>query len=473
MKTKFQNLNNILRQRYGGLTLVFVVLWMFSLSVLSCDDFVAVNPPNNQLISSTVFEDKTTATAAMTNIYARMRTTGLFTGSSSGMSHQMGNYADELDFYGNPQNGAMLFNTNSVLPTSAETREWWNSSYNQLYAANSVLMGVSASTALTSVDKNQLTGEALFVRGLLHFYLTNLYGAIPYVTSTDYEINRSISKEATSVIYTKAIADLELAKTLLPETYLSTDRTRPNQYVVRALLSRVYLYAGMWDEAANEASSVLNATSLYSSSAIADSFLRQSTSTLWQFSPSSTGGNSLEAGTFVFTVGPPSLSALRSDFVAAFEPGDLRFTNWVRTISTSSGSWSHSYKYKVTTNGTSTEYSILFRLPELYLIRAEARIRAGSLTAGRDDLNAVRQAAGLPLVTASTADALLAAVLKERKTELFCEFGHRFFDLKRFGAIQTVLSAVKPGWDATDVLLPLPQTELLLNPNLLPQNTGY
>ncbi|MNE93570.1 SusD family protein [compost metagenome] len=57
--------------------------------------------------------------------------------------------------------------------------------------------------------------------------------------------------------------------------------------------------------------------------------------------------------------------------------------------------------------------------------------------------------------------------------ELFTEFGHRFFDLKRFNKIQSVLTAVKTGWDTHDALFPIPQVELNLNGNLKPQNTGY
>jgi hypothetical protein len=45
--------------------------------------------------------------------------------------------------------------------------------------------------------------------------------------------------------------------------------------------------------------------------------------------------------------------------------------------------------------------------------------------------------------------------------------------LKRSGQIDAVLSPIKTGWNATDKLFPLPQNELSVNPNLLPQNSGY
>ena len=84
----------------------------------------------------------------------------------------------------------------------------------------------------------------------------------------------------------------------------------------------------------------------------------------------------------------------------------------------------------------------------------------------------MRNTAGLSDTPAITADEIIAAVLQERRFELFTEYGHRFFDLKRSGALDTVLPLVKSGWNSTDQLWPIPETELLANPNLT-QNPGY
>jgi len=113
------------------------------------------------------------------------------------------------------------------------------------------------------------------------------------------------------------------------------------------------------------------------------------------------------------------------------------------------------------------------RLSELYLIRAEARAKQGFLSGAQDDLNVIRNLAGLPDTTASSQEELLSAILQERRVEFFTESGHRFLDLKRAGQVTTVLDVVKPGWDVHEALFPLPQNELLLNPNLEPQNAGY
>ena len=444
------------------------------LSLYSCNDFVEIDIPNSQLTSKGVFEEKATANAAMTDIYSKIRDGGLLTGSATGLSHLLGNYADELDYYGNSQNETAEFYYNSLIATSPNVKRLWDNSYNQIYAANAVIEGVENSVSLPAIDRDQLKGEALFVRTLIHFYLANLYGDIPYITTTDYVQNQHVSRIPIADIYESIRTDLEVATQLLPEDYVSSDRVRPNKYTAHALLARVNLYAGLWEEASAEASVVLNNTALYVSEQDLDKiFLKESTATIWQLAPVFSGGNALESGTFSFTMGPPPLSALSSDLMTAFTVGDQRKIHWTNAVSDGSTVWHHPFKYKYDNTTSSFEYSIIFRLAEIYLIRAEARAHSGDLSGAKEDLNKIRNRVGLLDTTALTQDEILNAILRERRLELFTEFGHRFFDLKRFNRIQSVLSAIKPGWDAHDTLFPIPEVELNLNPNLQPQNQGY
>ncbi|RZM07928.1 MAG: RagB/SusD family nutrient uptake outer membrane protein, partial [Pedobacter sp.] len=176
---------------------------------------------------------------------------------------------------------------------------------------------------------------------------------------------------------------------------------------------------------------------------------------------------------FYFESGPPPVRALSQDLIDSFEPGDLRRLHWVGEVTDGSVSWYYPNKYKQHDfTSQSTEYSILLRMEEIVLIRAEARARISDVTGAAQDLNIIRSRAGLDNSTAVTADEMVHSILNERRWELFTEHGHRFFDLVRAGQANAVLSS-KQGWDATDVLLPIPDRELNLNPNLLPQNAGY
>ena len=450
-----------------------IALLLVLFSLVGCDDFVDVAVPNSQLTGSIVFEDRATANAAMADIYSKLRDSGLLSGNGIGSGVCLGLYADELTYYGtNEENVFYLFN-NSLLANTSIVSQQWNESYHQIYCANAVIAGCQNSTALSTADKNQFIGEATFVRALVHFYLMNLYGDVPYITTTDYEVNRLATRMPTAEVYNHIISDLDQAIALLPEAYINADRVRPNRSTASALLARVYLYKGDWAEASNAASAVLNNTDYVWETDIDKVFLKECTATIWQFSPKLEGNNADEGATFIFQSGPPPYIGLTSELVNSFANDDLRKTHWIATITDGTDTWYHANKYKQQTNtGTSVEYSIIFRLAEQYLIRAEARARQGEVIGAKEDLNMVRHLAGLPDTTAVTGTDIIAAVLQERQWELFTEYGHRFFDLKRTGALDTVLPTVKPGWNTTDQLWPIPETELLTNPNLT-QNPGY
>ncbi|MFP9097753.1 RagB/SusD family nutrient uptake outer membrane protein [Flavobacterium sp. RHBU_24] len=456
--------------RYGSRVLRLPALILLLCSTVACDSFTEVDLPSSQLAAPAVYESNATATAALMDIYAKIRDRGLLTGYATGVSQQLGLYSDELVMYG----GDPSFYNNTVLPSSYEISELWNSSYNQVYAANAVIGGVSSSSSLSASEKGLLRGEALFIRALVHFYLANTFGDVPYVTSADFNSNRQVQKSNQDQLYDHLKSDLTEAISLLPENYISPLRIRPNKAAAQALLARVCLYSGDWPQAADLASAVLNRDDLYQLTAIEDTFLKEAASTIWQLAPEKAGDNTLEAATFSFTFGPPPLAALSQELYDAFPEGDLRKTYWVTEVAQDSNIWYHASKYDAVGNsGNSLEHSIVMRISEMYLIRAEARAQQGELIGAVEDLNSIRNNAGLAAITPPTAETILNAILLERRLELFTEYGHRFFDLKRRGKLDETLSLVKPGWQATDRNLPLPESELMLNENLLPQNDGY
>lgn len=453
-----------------------VAIWCVLLCLAtSCDNFVDVAQPNSQLTGTAVFENNTTATAAMKDIYAKMRDNGLLTGKSVGLSNLLGQYTDELVCYQTGVTTAEPFYNNSLTATNGYVQQLWNSTYNQIYSANAVIEGVTASTGMTTAQKNQLIGEALFVRALLHSYLAGVYGGCPYITTTDYVQNSTVHRLTTAAVYNLCIADLEQAAVLLPENYISAERIRPNQYAARALLARLYLYTGQWAQASNEASAVLNQTAIYVWEPDLDKvFLKECTSTLWQFSAGGGYANAQEGALFVFNAGPPPTVALNPLLYTSFAPNDQRKNHWIRSITDGTTTWYQPYKYQQDNSSTTTtSYSVMLRLAEQYLIRAEARAQQGDLIGAKQDLDFVRNNAGLGGTTATTSAAIITAVMEERRFEFFTELGMRFFDLQRSGNLDATLSPVKPGWNTTDGLWPVPQSELLINPNLAPQNAGY
>ena len=456
----------------------YISLWMLCLVALcvgACEDFVQVDLPDSQLNTTEVFADRATADAAMANIYAEMRSFGMLNGGRNGLSYQMGHYSDDFTFFATASSPTVPFFNNALLPSTPAVASWWNIGYSQVYATNALLEGVRGSDNLEQPDKDLLIGEALFARAMLHYYLNMVYGDVPFITSTDYEVNRSVSRLPSTVLYDTLVQDLQEAMLLLPEAYTTEERTRPNRYAAAALLARVQLAAGRWAEAADAAAMVINNEALYFWEGTLESeFLRDSRSTIWQFHPGQDGANTLEAQSFLFTSSPPTQYAVAQHLLDSFEPGDQRKIYWLSAVTGGVNTYYAVSKYKERyATASSVEYSVVLRLAEQVLIRAEARARQGELIGAAEDLNAIRAKAGLDPTEATTQQDILAAILKERQTELFAEYGHRFFDLRRFDMLDSELSPIKPGWESTDRLLPLPENEIILNPNLSPQNPGY
>ena len=111
-------------------------------------------------------------------------------------------------------------------------------------------------------------------------------------------------------------------------------------------------------------------------------------------------------------------------------------------------------------------------LGEQYLIRAEARAQQDNVSGAQEDLNIIRNRAGLLKTTSSDKVSILLAIEQERSKELFAEWGHRWFDLKRTRRTNVILGAIKSSWKSTDLVYPIPLVEITNNP-FLTQNPGY
>lgn len=447
----------------------WICLFLFALGFYSCKQFVEVPAPTDQLNANDVFTDDQTATSAVVGIYSDME-------SSSPISVDLtllpGMSADELNCTSVDQNYLQFVN-NSYLPANPYSADVWGI-YSTVYQANVCVQGIQNSTGLPPATKNQLLGEALFSRAFCYFYLVNLFGDVPLVISTDYRKSDTLSRTPAVTVYQQITADLMEAQALLNASYPSDNRVRPNGWTATSLLSRVYLYTGNWANAESQASSVIN-SGLYTLSGLGSVFLYNSNETIWQLMPVNPSFNTQEAVIFI----PGDSTAiptfpLTNDFVNAFESGDLRLSAWTGNTTIGNQVYYYPAKYKNTGGSPLTEYHIVFRLAEQYLIRAEARMQQGNIGGAIDDLNAIRSRAGLTALPSSlTPYQTAAAVSQERRIELFAEFGHRWLDLKRTSMVDPVLQALKPStWQSRAALWPVPQGQIGENPSLT-QNKGY
>jgi hypothetical protein len=120
----------------------------------------------------------------------------------------------------------------------------------------------------------------------------------------------------------------------------------------------------------------------------------------------------------------------------------------------------------------------IMRMPETYLLRAEAHFRNGDLQKAADDINVVRGRAHATPVTAS--DVNLDLILDERARELFME-EIRLSTLARMGKLVEYLMKynqriIGQGWQIESYKnkFPIPQSEIEANKGaVLEQNPGY
>ena len=468
------------------------ILFLLSFSLLvSCKKFVEIPPPSTELLSSGVFVNQSAATAAQTQIYTTMESLS----ESYNAAAQEGLLADELTNY-STDIPFREFYSNSM--KSVDILQPWTSGYNYIYQANAVISGLENYSGISASVGAQLKGEALLSRAFWYFYLTNCYGAIPLPTTTNYAANALLSRTPQTQVYQQVVSDLKTAQNLLSTNYVdasdttaTTDRIRPNKYAASALLARTYLFAGSYDSAAQQATLVINNSAVYQLTGLDSVFLANSTEAIWQIPPVQPTSNpaTSDGQEFILLAAPQSAGSqgatnncttISPQLMSAFETGDNRMTHWISFFNDGTTNWYFPYKYKVydaSSYSNIPEYTMVLRLAEQYLIRAEAYAQQGNLGSAVADLNTIRNRAGLVNYSGSMDKAsILTTILHERQVELFTEWGHRWFDLQRTGNINTVMSVVTPqkggSWNPSWALYPIPLTEINIDRNLT-QNPNY
>lgn len=230
-----------------------------------------------------------------------------------------------------------------------------------------------------------------------------------------------------------------------------------------ALLARVYLFLEDWEMAEVLSNELIESSENYTLLKNLDEvFLANSKEAIWQISPAGRGPLSFitnEARIFILNSPPPNSQkpvALSDDFLNSFNEEDRRLVQWIGNYNTGNQVFHYPYKYKVNSSSVIEEYSMVLRLAEQYLIRAEARAYQDRLSAAITDLNKIRERAQLPSISSSTSsisrESVLDSIQIERRRELFTEWGHRWLDLKRTGMALSPWISLNSNIDNSDLL---------------------
>ena len=280
---------------------IYFLSFFGALLIASCENLVEVDYPANQIGTEQVFEDLQTANAALAGLYAGLRDQSLITGGSYyGVGALLGSYADDLDCYFYDQNGVVDISNNQLQQTNSNIETIWDTAYQQVYYANSIIYGAEHSTTLAESDKTRIKGEALFVRSLIYFYLQQLFGDIPYTASLDYEYNSKLSKTGAAAVLEQLKLDLEEATSLLTDDYRDTERIYPNRKAAQLLLARIYLLQQEWPLAEQAAKSILQSPLYQFQPDLDEVFHASGTHILWQLQPQNSGDAVPEASFLLF-----------------------------------------------------------------------------------------------------------------------------------------------------------------------------
>jgi hypothetical protein len=379
--------------------------------------------------------------------------------------------------------------------TGNGTTGMFGNAYAVIRRANAIIENIDKVPA-TDVFKNNVKGQALAARAILHFDLSRVYGVTfanatnndstaPYVTSTDATLLPG--KMSVKDVYTKVVADLTTAESLIGT---SNGVGRISKAAVQGFLSKVYLYMGDWDKSITSATAALGATPAIGSLTTFPSIWTDASEVGVLFKIKNTlVDNSNTLGVNYYQIvggGIKSEYNVDFDFFQLFKSNDIRKAAYTVTSAFNGTTYNHVVKYAGKTGFPAGVLDAkVLRSAEVLLNRAEANYRSGKTTEALADLNLLksnRYTGHTNVALAGTA--LLDEILLERRLELAFE-GDRFFDLKRRNAgVTRSLKGDKADGTGTAALfltlapgnfklnLPFPQSELNFNKKLT-QVAGY
>ncbi|MEQ9297878.1 MAG: RagB/SusD family nutrient uptake outer membrane protein [Cyclobacteriaceae bacterium] len=491
----------------GTKSYYLILLTVFLVSG-ACDDILEENP-RNQIFQNNFFQTENDAIGAINSIYGHMNSTSVGP-TFGGLYHStywviQGLASDEMNnrLAGAPSNDELeQFRFDAA---NGNFFDVWSQAYRVIYNANFAIEGI-ATMDLSDPIKNSLLGEARFLRSMVYFDLLRMFGEVPLLLEDDAELRPT--KNTVDEIYEQIIADLQIAADNLPTSYSVGDGLgRATSGAARGLLSKVYLTRGDWQLAVDNAALVINSGTYHLWPDFADMFKianENGQETLFGvgFGDAQGAISFWEVGQFNVRLLPRELrfvvpganvqgwQVATQNLYDSFDPGDRRrAVTFITTVSGDALDDPHIRKYwdeerEPIPGNTEADFPYL-RYADILLIYAEAlnELSGGPTSEAYDAINAIRQRARfdgtaeqpvLPDLANLSQEQFRDAVLLERRREFVGE-GHRWFDLVRMGKLQELVPLAKEGISPrpTDILFPLPQIEIDLNQNLLPQNPGY
>ena len=453
---------NKLNMRFLNKTMLMVLT--AGLVASSCDSMLNTEPQQS-IDEATALETEANVLAVLNGAYDGFSDDDMFGGEYQYEADLMANDNSdpELRWVGTFEEPEQIWRK-QILVENAQVAATWTESYDAINRANNVLSALDVIE--DAATRTQAEAEAKFIRGVTYFYLIQFYAkpysdgnaasnpGVPLVLTPTRGIDESsnVSRNTVADVYAQILSDLTDAEAGLP----ASNGGYATSHAAAAFLSRVYLQQADYANARDAAHRVISSGAFSLTATYVDAFNNQGNSSEDVFAiqvDAQDGAHSLNTFFAHPDFGGRGDITISPTHLALYEVGDERI-DAMRDDSTATEKW----------NDFTANIPVI-RLAELLLTRAEAISRVGAGATGATaagDLNAVRARVGLaPNLLPTTAD-----ILAERKLELAFE-GQLLHDLRR-----TQRNVGSFAYNADEVVWPIPQREMDVNPNLT-QNPGY
>jgi starch-binding outer membrane protein, SusD/RagB family len=463
-----------------------------AIMLVSCQNRLDLSPQQS-LSEDDAFSSGAAAESSLLGVYSQAQLIEVF-----GSQPQIGEdyMADNTFFVGSFPTLQEINNYAAVAP-NVSIQSWWQVHYRAINGANTVIDRVPGiqDPALSDTKRKQLIAEAKFMRAVMYFSLVNMFGQ-PYQVNNGSSLGVPLvlkgftgeieypARATVNEVHLQIKKDLDEALVDLPESYSSAifTRGRATKGAARGYLSRLHLYRGEWQDAANYADAVI-ASPLYDLAANLSFYNGLTSEDVFVIYNSATDNGRTGAGGWASYHRPASAGGrgdcpFSDELVAAFneEPDDKRFTELSDVVVAADQS-SRRMTRKYLDVATNSDNTPLMRTAEMHLNSAEAHAQLNGVNQTSIELvNPIRVRAGLSawdISQFSTKEELIEAILNERRKEL-CFEGHRRMDLlrNRQNLRNSGPTAANAVFGGNRTILPIPQREIDLNPNLA-QNPGY
>jgi hypothetical protein len=467
--------------------------------------FISLDPISNANVQN-FYVTQDDFTNAIYGAYADLNSSGVYNdymqlvGDLRSDNTQMGTTAsDRFSFQD--------MNTFNMQPTSQIVESIWNDNYVGIRDVNAILDRIGKANIPADV-KTQITGEAQFLRALFYFNLVRVFGPVPLVTTSLNTIREAyaIGRTDTGQVYQQIIKDLTAAQAALPLSVPAGQMGRITKGAAGALLGKVYLTTHDFSNAATTLNTVIQSNQydlLPTYADLWDATKKNSVESIFavQFQASITNGTGAPFTTryfpyqyplFSFSTTSGGYDIPTTNIDSAYEPGDLRHEASMKTSYTNKqgqlitglqGRFEYKFHDNPIQSGGSNDNWPVLRYADVLLMYAEALNEQSFVADGPafNNLNKVRERAGLPDKTSTHADPALRiatqadfrlAMEQERRVEFAFE-GHRWFDLVRTGRAIAVLGPrIMGGITQAQLVLPIPLSQIDVNPGKITQNQG-